>query len=57
MWKHYFIIYYLLSFKYSQNYVWAFNIETDHYAIYRGGVHSMFGFSVAEYRDEKHHGW
>ncbi|XP_014219756.1 integrin alpha-PS2 [Copidosoma floridanum] len=37
--------------------VCAFNVETGHYTVHRGDVHSMFGYSVAEYRDQSHRGW
>ena len=35
----------------------AFNIETKHYTSYYGAQDSMFGFSVAEYRDRNKRGW
>ncbi|XP_033219781.1 integrin alpha-PS2-like isoform X2 [Belonocnema kinseyi] len=34
----------------------AFNVETRHYTIYKSHRHSMFGFSVAEYRDHQGYG-
>ncbi|XP_057335513.1 integrin alpha-PS2 isoform X2 [Microplitis mediator] len=35
----------------------AFNIETRHYTTYQKESKSMFGFSVAEYRDHSKRGW
>ncbi|XP_034951928.1 integrin alpha-PS2 isoform X2 [Chelonus insularis] len=35
----------------------AFNIETRHYTSYKQETKSMFGFSVAEYRDSSRRGW
>ena len=35
----------------------AFNIETKHYTSYHGPQDSMFGFSVAGYRDKYKEGW
>lgn len=35
----------------------AFNVETRHYTSYQKEQSSMFGFSVAEYRDRNKRGW
>ncbi|KAK0080000.1 hypothetical protein PV325_000551 [Microctonus aethiopoides] len=38
-------------------YTEAFNVEVRHYTTYRKELDSMFGFSVAEYRDKSRRGW
>lgn len=35
----------------------AFNIESKHYTSYKKESSSMFGFSVAQYRDRNSRGW
>lgn len=57
MWKYYFILIYFLIFQFSENNVSSFNVETKHSTLFRGRVNSMFGYSVAVYRDQNGKGW
>ena len=57
MGRNQFIFIFLVLLKCSQILVCSFNVETNHYTIYKGGVNSMFGYSVAMYRDHNHRGW
>lgn len=57
MWKHYFILIYFIIFQFTKNNVSTFNVETKHCTLYRGRPNSMFGYSVAVYRDQNRKGW
>ncbi|XP_014233587.1 integrin alpha-PS2-like [Trichogramma pretiosum] len=49
----------LLSVLVATTIGWSqgFNLETSHYSVHRGPAKSMFGYSVAEYRDKRAQGW
>ncbi|XP_058791167.1 integrin alpha-PS2-like [Phymastichus coffea] len=52
-----FSFFYIIALVLSHKHVFTFNVEVEDYAVYQGDSNSMFGYAVAEYRDQHGRGW